>query len=242
MIQQTLYITIPYFAIGALAFYVINRNSTDVTANKQRWIKYAIYFLIVHIVLCAAYLGKTYFLALSAIILLTVGYEILYNAITKARERLLWMAIPVYICFVIGFLLFANGRMTDVIKLYLMVVIFDGFSQITGQLFGRHKLLPSVSPGKTVEGTIGGTLFALLTIYLANRYTLSTGQFIGACALCITALMGDLLASWFKRLLYIKDYGHIIPGHGGVLDRFDSFIAVGAVYGFSLNVFHIIIH
>ena len=117
--------------------------------------------------------------------------------------------------------------------------VTDTFAYFCGFLFGKHKLIPDVSPKKTIEGSIGGTLFCILAMVgygwivqlvskgsvTANYLTLSvSGLFIA-----IVAQVGDLLMSAIKRTYGIKDYGKLFPGHGGVLDRFDSVLAVALV-------------
>lgn len=120
--------------------------------------------------------------------------------------------------------------------LYLLVFIgswtSDTFAYICGKLFGKHKLIPEVSPKKTVEGSIGGMIFAgiAFVIYgvIINNYfdsSVNTNYAILAVSgivLSVISQIGDLAASVIKRRFDVKDYGWIFPGHGGVLDRFDS--------------------
>lgn len=110
-------------------------------------------------------------------------------------------------------------------------------------LFGKHKLIPAVSPKKTVEGAIGGTLFcvaffigfgALLNHFTQYDISLVVMGFAGLLSALI-AQIGDLAMSVIKRTYGIKDYGTIFPGHGGVLDRFDSILAVAIVLAFFLR-------
>jgi phosphatidate cytidylyltransferase len=98
---------------------------------------------------------------------------------------------------------------------------------------GRRKLAPVLSPHKTVEGFAGGILAAILAATLFQALaSLSTLQAIEyGIALCLIGLTGDLSASWVKRHARIKDYRQAFPGHGGVLDRFDSFIPNCAILG-----------
>lgn len=97
-----------------------------------------------------------------------------------------------------------------------------------GTAFGRHKLAPAVSPRKTWEGTIGG-LMITVALFAAARFldsfTVAERAALGAI-IAVAATLGDLIESKVKRLSDVKDSGHLIPGHGGVLDRFDSLILV----------------
>lgn len=103
----------------------------------------------------------------------------------------------------------------------------DTFAYFTGYLFGKKKLCPEISPKKTIEGAVGGVLGSILTcslfMYYFNPQLLIHGFLIGFSG-SIVGQTGDLTASLFKRYVGIKDYGKIMPGHGGVLDRFDSIL------------------
>ena len=128
--------------------------------------------------------------------------------------------------------------------LFLLIMIIvtafgtDIFAYFTGYFFGRHKLIPTVSPKKTVEGAVGGTLIAAAAfvgcgmVYAHLYGTVRPhifAMFICGAILSVISQIGDLIASYFKRNSGIKDYGNLFPGHGGVLDRFDSVIAVAPV-------------
>ena len=120
--------------------------------------------------------------------------------------------------------------------------ITDTFAYFTGMLFGKHKLIPAVSPKKTVEGAIGGTVFCVLffigygaiinslTGYDINLVLIGFAGLLSA----VVSMIGDLSMSVIKRTYGIKDYGKLFPGHGGVLDRFDSILAVAIVLAFFL--------
>ena len=122
---------------------------------------------------------------------------------------------------------------------YLYLLIFMGawvtdiFAYLTGVFFGKHKLIPEVSPKKTVEGSIGGSAFCVISFVI---FGLIVDKFFGAeanllflalsgLAVSVVAQVGDLIMSVIKRRYGVKDYGKIFPGHGGVLDRFDSVLA-----------------
>ena len=126
---------------------------------------------------------------------------------------------------------------------YLFFVIFLGacitdiFAYFTGMLIGRHKLSPIISPKKTIEGSVGGIVFCTLSFilyaFILNSYfSFEANYLVFAVLGFVTSLVsqiGDLTASAIKRKYDVKDYGSIFPGHGGVLDRFDSIIAVASV-------------
>ncbi|MCK5391225.1 MAG: phosphatidate cytidylyltransferase [Deltaproteobacteria bacterium] len=106
----------------------------------------------------------------------------------------------------------------------------DTGAYYTGTLIGKHKLAPKISPGKTIEGTVGGIVVCIIAGLIVNflfGYPLSSDWTIAFALLVgIAAILGDLVESSIKRGAGIKDSGDIVPGHGGVLDRFDSLIFV----------------
>jgi len=159
------------------------------------------------------------FKVVAAMIIIAGAFEIVY--VGRHDKKTLAVAGLIYI--VIAFFFF---RFTQVGKgmllVYVVVLTFDGFSQIVGQLIGKTKLSPRISPNKTVEGSIGGFFIAVATAYFIWDEPIQGGF------MCLAALAGDLLASAYKRACSVKDYSKLIPGHGGVLDRFDSFIFAGA--------------
>ena len=127
--------------------------------------------------------------------------------------------------------------------IYILCLIFvaawgcDTFAYFTGRLFGKHKLAPHLSPKKTVEGSIGGIVFAVICcIIYGFIVSLATGIKANYLVLALLGLVlsvvsqiGDLWASLIKREHGIKDYSQMLPGHGGVMDRFDSILAVSTV-------------
>lgn len=133
---------------------------------------------------------------------------------------------------------------------YLLIFIgawvTDSFAYFTGILFGKHKLIPEISPKKTIEGSIGGTLFcggAFMLYGVAIAHFVESASrmnlallFVYGIVVSVVSQVGDLSLSAVKRHYGIKDFGKIFPGHGGILDRFDSILAVSLVL-FVLNEF-----
>lgn len=125
------------------------------------------------------------------------------------------------------------GR-TALFGLLALVWSQDSFAYFVGKAFGRHRLAPTVSPKKTWEGTAGGFVLSLVTAWLLM--TRGFGEAFGAASLgafalaAVAAQVGDLAESLVKRHFECKDSGHIIPGHGGVMDRFDSLSFAAPVF------------
>lgn len=112
--------------------------------------------------------------------------------------------------------------------IFVITVVSDSMAYFTGKFFGKHKLIPSVSPNKTVEGSIGAILFTVIACLLyGNVINLGTIELIGIGFFgSIISQCGDLIASKLKRYVGIKDFSNLIPQHGGVLDRLDSALLV----------------
>jgi len=120
--------------------------------------------------------------------------------------------------------------------LYVMLLVWgaDSGAYLFGKLFGKHKLAPKVSPGKTWEGVIGGLLTSALISWLFGRYAplnvVPITLLICSVIAALASVLGDLTESMFKREAGIKDSGNLIPGHGGILDRIDSLTAAVPVF------------
>ena len=112
-----------------------------------------------------------------------------------------------------------------IILVFCVLWINDIFAYLTGRLLGKHKLFERISPGKTIEGSIGGLLFTLVSLVVFSHYSgwFSLPQTIGLGMIAVVfGTLGDLCESMLKRQAGVKDSGKLIPGHGGILDRFDS--------------------
>ncbi|MBO5811580.1 MAG: phosphatidate cytidylyltransferase [Bacteroidales bacterium] len=123
----------------------------------------------------------------------------------------------------------------------LLIWINDIFAYLTGVSIGRHKLFERISPKKTIEGSIGGAVFTMLFAYLLNRFVLNVYFFDNyindmqvvflALGIVVFGTLGDLTESMMKRHAGVKDSGNLIPGHGGILDRFDAtFMAIPFIF------------
>lgn len=228
--KAVIYIIGSFILLGGVGMFLANRSVDKQIANS-RWIKYISYLLITGAVIASIFLDWFPYIA---IIIVVSGLIELISAIDHKKVRPLFgvLTFIVFITFSGFFLGFAFLVVRDMVfYLYLQVIVFDAFCQVTGQLFGRRKLVPRISPSKTIEGLMGGSIFCLLTaLVLANHFEISPikSLLIGMVVI-IASLSGDLLASWFKRKMGIKDFSNLLPGQGGFLDRFDSFIVTGGI-------------
>ena len=134
-------------------------------------------------------------------------------------------------------------------RMFIWIVVIAAFGQdicayFTGYFLGKHKMAPNLSPKKTIEGAIGGLLGSSLLsmafglIFMKNSGLNNIGLICFVLGLVggAAGMAGDLTASMFKRKMGIKDYGTLIPGHGGIMDRFDSVIFVAPVIYYALKV------
>ena len=161
----------------------------------------------------------------------------------------MYIALPFSLLNVLAFTATPNGEITFNTLLPLSVFVFlwvnDTGAYCVGSLLGRHKLFPRISPGKSWEGSIGGAVFVLVAAWVISTYLdgemLTLWVWLGlGLVVVIFGTWGDLVESLFKRTLGIKDSGNILPGHGGMLDRFDSSllaIPAAVVYLYTLSLF-----
>ena len=125
--------------------------------------------------------------------------------------------------------------------MFLISIVTDSYAYFVGCLIGRHKLLEVISPKKTWEGMIGGTFFGvfidiLYYINFVNPVAFLLNVIVVTTFLSIVGQFGDLFFSAIKRYYGKKDFSNIMPGHGGILDRFDSIIFIMLAFSFFLTI------
>jgi len=154
--------------------------------------------------------------------LLTKGPDGFVQSATATTFSLL------YLPFLGGFLILLAKPSTGLERVMTFVVLVgcnDTFGYVVGVLFGKHPLVPVISPKKSWEGLIGSIVFTVIGGSLAFKYIMTMHWWIGAVVglmIVFTATCGDLIESAMKRDLQLKDMGTLLPGHGGILDRLDS--------------------
>lgn len=193
--------------------------------------------------------------------ILTVVYLLISELYTKSNNAVadwaytmlgqLYIAMPLALINILAFP-YQDPQSYDMflpLSVFVLLWCNDAGAYCVGSLIGRHKLFPRISPGKTWEGSIGGGVLAVIAAaiigYLVNSgdegHLLNTWQWLGlAVVVVVFGTWGDLVESLFKRTLGIKDSGNILPGHGGMMDRFDSSlmaIPAAVIYLYALQLF-----
>jgi len=222
-----------HFVSGAFFLVLINRK-LGADRSREQWTKFISYVLLFNIIWNSRIFSDTIFMLLAYLLMILCSVE-WWRAIFKTRNTF-WLAIG-FLLVLAAFWRFLYLPENEILFTLFIVMLFDGSSQIAGQLFGKVPLLPKISPSKTLEGLIGGSMVTLGTVLLVrNSFTAAWVELIGMSMLVIFfAFFGDLLASYVKRKAGLAIFGRMLPGHGGFMDRFDSLIMAGcAVFLFSL--------
>lgn len=224
------FIILSYFVLGGIGFYFINRRKEPEEAGNNRR-KLISYFFIIHILFFSIVIHPPVFRYAAALIIAAGLFELLklYKQSGYQGTCFFLFSVILFAVFATGFYIFSSLQRNTVLFSFLTLSVFDSFSQITGQLAGKKKLLPAISPNKTREGLFGGISMAMFTAYLIRK--LVSGSLptilLLAAGTVLFAFIGDIFTSYYKRHYQVKDFSQLIPGHGGFLDRFDSLIAGG---------------
>lgn len=235
LFMKGIYLKIMVFVIIFICLYEFSQAFTKKGFRVDyRILYFTVIPFLVHFILFndKPIKNSLYFLAMGAFIYLM--YYLLSDI--NINEFMLGILSISYITFPISFLYnlvrFENEKYVWLI--FIISFATDTFAFFTGKLIGRHKLIPKLSPNKTVEGAIGGIMGATLMSILSNQY-LKIGFelyiiFIIGITGSVISQIGDLFASKIKRFCGIKDFGHVMPGHGGIIDRIDSILAVTLMF------------
>ena len=224
----TLYITITllshYSALTAFAFNKTFDTNVELAVNIQQLDVVLLVIALVVSVKCILFL--------------------FYDSIQKISTSSKYLYLLGYIILPFVFITKISFGINDynpkiIIGLFILIWTNDTFAYIVGKSIGRTKLFEKISPKKTIEGFIGGILFAILAGYLISKYYIKANPEFSdrsiaiwtsiALIVGVAGTIGDLIESKFKRIAGIKDSGSIMPGHGGILDRLDSVIFVAPI-------------
>ena len=240
---------------------LVNEHVADTTVNRFITTAAGVYLFLAFAGYCTGIVPPAVFIPY----LLTLIYLFISELYLKQKNPIqdwaytmlsqLYIALPFSMINVLSFQADPQtGQVAYHCLLPMSVFIFlwanDTGAYCAGSLFGRHKLIPRISPGKTWEGSVGGAIIVLIIAALISQspsllgragvgLPLSTIEWLGlGLVVVFFGTWGDLVESLFKRTLGIKDSGNILPGHGGMLDRFDSSlmaIPAAVVYLYTLQ-------
>ena len=237
----------------------------SVTVNRFICTVAGVYFFLAMAYFCSDVYGGSAKSVVFIPYLVTIVYLLVAELYAKQPDPInnwaytmlsqMYIALPFSLLNVLAFTATPDGRIMFNTILPLSVFVFlwmnDTGAYCVGSLLGRHKLFPRISPGKSWEGSVGGAIVVLLIAWAIHYFLLDpdhTGkamlsliEWLGlGLVVVIFGTWGDLVESLFKRTLGIKDSGNILPGHGGMLDRFDSSllaIPAAVVYLYTLTLF-----
>lgn len=218
-IKNNFFIAVPSYIVGA--FFPSFIRYCSINNRMDDFFKFA---------LCVACVFIVYIL----------GVAVFCNKKLKVTDAGLAFTACLYVAAAFTSIVYLRDMAIFGKYIYLLVFLCawmtDIFAYFTGRLLGKHKLIPEVSPKKTVEGAIGGIIFCVITtvvfglvvsnILMSNSTPNLLVIAISGAILSVVSQIGDLTMSLIKRNYNVKDFGKMFPGHGGLLDRFDSVMAV----------------
>lgn len=226
----------------------VDEAGTAATAREDFVVSIPAYLIAVGLPLATAFVTSIHVFLLAAAAVFTLYLLYLFAVAVLRQGRMHFAEVAevftgvLYITLSFASLSLLRHKTPEGGYLYLLVFfgawVTDTFAYFTGCFFGKHKLNPVISPKKTVEGSIGGILFCMISFVLFGivmqfgkwHFTVHYPLLLLSGLLCsVVSQVGDLITSLIKREHGVKDYGKIFPGHGGVLDRFDSVLAISPV-------------
>ncbi len=214
-----------------LSLVEFNRMGLGQNHRLEQWVAAILGASILPVVFCqnAALLLP---MLTAAFLIFSLLFLFRLPSIAEVHHRLGWVVLGlIYLPLPLGHLIFLRS-LTDgrqwIFMTLMVIMACDSFAYFVGSQIGRRKLYPAVSPNKSVEGALGGLAGAVLAVMLVKYAFLPViglvdGVLIGIL-LGVVGQLGDLFESLLKRACGVKDSGHIIPGHGGILDRLDSLL------------------
>lgn len=247
LIFGNIYVIDVAFAIVAIIAMYEYLNAFKGDNKPVKWIGYLSCLLIAFIHLIPKeYLGYTLGISISIIIFSLFAKVIFSNMKTKITDIMITFFGICYITLFLSFITLLYGEENGKYLIWFILIAAwgtDTCAYFVGCKFGKHKF-SEISPKKSIEGCIGGTIgsviIALIYTICINKFTALNISYIYisiiAAVLSICSQLGDLSASSIKRTVGIKDFGNLIPGHGGMLDRIDSIVFIAPFAYYLLNL------
>lgn len=225
-------------AVSLIALY----EFYDTVSKKDRPIAYAGYAAIIVHYLAFNWVMENYAIYITMVTIVALSLLVIYYPKYSIIDIALTLFPVVYVGLMFSFMIMIRDIQEGNFWVWLIAISAwgcDTFAYFTGKTIGKHKLAPVLSPKKTIEGSIGGVIGAGILGYIYTVIFTHYGALairghimwvVGAVMLgAVISQFGDLAASAVKRFYNQKDYGYILPGHGGILDRFDSFLFVAPI-------------
>ena len=256
-----LLVTIPIILLSKYIIYPIALSALAVMATyeilhaigvEKNWYLSVPAYILAGVFPFASYFvtdesSFTYLLTIAALIYIYMIYTMGVSVFSKGQTsfKIISEVLLSVTYVVVSFSSLSMIRYIDKeIGLYKLILVFivswvcDCMAYVVGSLIGKHKLIPEISPNKTIEGAIGGVVSAvaaymlfglILDLAIPNMKVNYIVLAVFGLVLAVVSQLGDLIASLIKREHNIKDYGKLLPGHGGIMDRFDSIMAVSTI-------------
>lgn len=242
-----IYMNIALTIIAVIGLFELYRALEQAGLKPIKWVGYLSVLIILFSREITLLNDKMYIFAAAFVLMFIIFTRVI---ISKSTLSYIDASVTIFSIFYIPFMLMFMGftRNLDKGNLFVWLILIGGWvtdtmAYFSGKLLGRNKLIPDVSPKKTIEGSIGGivgcTLIVLLYGLFINSYfdikIIPLHYIALGLILSIASQIGDLTASSIKRATKIKDFGTVMPGHGGVIDRFDSILFVAPIVYFYLR-------
>lgn len=229
-----------FFALFSIVVIIGSLEFSELTGNSNKSFKYFYAFLsffvfLVSFLVSANFIDIRYIIIIIPIIFIPAILELFIKNSTTSSIALASFGL-IYTSFafsMMNFYFLEQSNRDDyrflLISVFILIWVFDSFAYLVGVKFGKHKLFKSISPKKSWEGFLGGLVFSIVASYILSQVLLDLNplKVIGmAVIVSVVGTFGDLIESKIKRSSGFKDSGNILPGHGGILDRFDSVLLI----------------
>lgn len=225
--------------LSTIAIYEMLNALKKMNYNTKN---YSSYLFNIAFIIFAEYLDFKYMFPIFTIYIVTLLISIVLDVNFTFNELMANVFVAIYITVPYAYVL----QLKDpkwVLYVFAIPAATDTSAYLFGMLFGKHKLIERLSPKKTIEGALGGILGGVIfTFIFLKLYNLEHNIiiYIAAIIFTIVSQIGDLFASLIKRKANIKDYGNILAGHGGIMDRFDSLLLVAPLVYILVNYLRLI--